>query len=156
MARLTTYDDPISRCLAEARFALMIEHDCTGDYFGPKTPKSEIRDQKFTSSAALPSAGTIGSMARTICTCTAAGTMPHLLSSRCREARPGRSGISPTPLFRNERLDERRLAPSPRRIRAALRQIPQMAHGRPPPRTSVNGPTIKWTLLSFASGHCSS
>src|SRR6266487_2594026 len=38
MARLTTYDDPISRCLAEARFPLQIEHDCTGDYFGPKTP----------------------------------------------------------------------------------------------------------------------
>src|SRR5437867_9269797 len=38
MARLTTYDDPVSRCLAEARFALQIEHDCTGDYFGPKTP----------------------------------------------------------------------------------------------------------------------
>src|SRR5439155_5282110 len=38
MARLTTYDDPVSRCLAEARFPLQIEHDCTGDYFGPKTP----------------------------------------------------------------------------------------------------------------------
>src|SRR6266513_2526144 len=37
MARLTTYDDPVSRCLAEARYALQIEHDCTGDYFGPKT-----------------------------------------------------------------------------------------------------------------------
>jgi len=36
MARLTTYDDPVSRCLAEARYALQIEHDCTGDYFGPK------------------------------------------------------------------------------------------------------------------------
>jgi len=38
MARLTTYDDPISRCLAQARFPLQIEHDLTGDYFGPKTP----------------------------------------------------------------------------------------------------------------------
>jgi hypothetical protein len=37
MARLTTYDDPISRCLSEARHALQIEHDCTGDFFGPKT-----------------------------------------------------------------------------------------------------------------------
>src|SRR6266487_1451391 len=42
MARLTTYDDPISRCLAEARHALQIEHDLTGDYFGPKTPQSAI------------------------------------------------------------------------------------------------------------------
>ena len=38
MARLTTYDDPVSRCLAEARSALMIEHDSTGDCFGPKLP----------------------------------------------------------------------------------------------------------------------
>src|SRR5437867_6539259 len=43
MARLTTYDDPVSRCLAEARFPLRVEHDCSGDYFGPKTPHSALR-----------------------------------------------------------------------------------------------------------------
>jgi hypothetical protein len=42
MARLTTYDDPVSRCLSEARHAIQIEHDCSGDYYGPKTPPSEI------------------------------------------------------------------------------------------------------------------
>src|SRR2546428_7456891 len=30
MARLSTYDDPVSRCLAEVRYALQIEHDFTG------------------------------------------------------------------------------------------------------------------------------
>src|SRR5580765_3927500 len=45
MARLTTYDDPVSRCLAQARYTLQIEQK-TGlsseasakedDYFGPK------------------------------------------------------------------------------------------------------------------------
>src|SRR6266581_805410 len=43
MARLTTHDDPISRCLAEARFPLQIEHDCAGDYFGPKNPGLSAR-----------------------------------------------------------------------------------------------------------------
>src|SRR5436309_643850 len=38
MARLTAYDDPVARCLVQARFALTVEHDCSGDYFGPKTP----------------------------------------------------------------------------------------------------------------------
>jgi len=43
MARLSTYDDPVSRCLAEARFPLRLEHDCSGDYFGPKTPDLSAR-----------------------------------------------------------------------------------------------------------------
>ena len=43
LARLTTYDDPVSRCLAEARFPLKIEHERSGDYFGPQTPDLSAR-----------------------------------------------------------------------------------------------------------------